>query len=224
LKEVVNPEASQGAEDAESRDDARKNAPLTVLTLDRAVSLQDYEDFTRTFAGVAKAQAVWVWDGRKRVVFITVAGPDGADLDEQGAVITQLKDALRTYGDPYVAFAIKNFRKVLFQAHGKIAIDTDHVLATVMAAVSAALRNAYAFEVRQFGQPVALSEVIAVIQSVTGVIAVDIDNFYRNDDTDPPSQARLIAKQPAMGADGLVESAELLLLDESSLNQLTGVQ
>ena len=224
LKEVVNPEASQAAEDAESRDDARKNAPLTVLTLDRAVSLQDYEDFSRTFAGVAKAQAVWVWDGRKRVVFITVAGPDGADLDEQGAVITQLKDALRTYGDPYVAFAIKNFRKVLFQAHGKVTIDADHVLATVMAVVNDALRSAYAFEVRQFGQAVALSEVIAVIQSVAGVIAVDIDNFYRNDDTDPPSQARLIAKQPAMGADGLVESAELLLLDEGSLNQLSGVQ
>ena len=57
-----------------SRDDARRNAPLTVLTLDRAVSLQDYEDFSRTFAGIAKAQAVWVWNGRKRAVFITVAG------------------------------------------------------------------------------------------------------------------------------------------------------
>ena len=224
LKEVVNPEASQGAENAESRDDARKNAPLTVLTLERAVSLQDYEDFTRTFAGVAKAQAVWVWDGRKRVVFITVAGPGGADLDEQGPVVTQLKDALKIYGDPYVAFAIKNFRKVPFQAHGKVTIDADHVLVAVMAAVNDALRRAYAFEARQFGQPVALSEVIAVIQSVAGVIAVDIDNFYRNDKTDPPSQARLIAKQPAMGADGLVESAELLLLDENSLNQLSGEQ
>ena len=55
LKEVVNPEDAEGAEDPESRDDARKNAPTTVLTLDRAVSLQDYEDFARTFAGVAKA-------------------------------------------------------------------------------------------------------------------------------------------------------------------------
>jgi hypothetical protein len=224
LKEVVNPEASHGAEDAEWRDDARKNAPLTVLTLDRAVSLQDYEDFSRTFAGVAKAQAVWVWDGRKRVVFITVAGPDGADLDEQGTVVTQLKDALKTYGDPYVAFVIKNFRKVLFQAHGTVSIDADHVPATVMAAVHDALRCAYAFEVRQFGQPVALSEVIAVIQSVAGILAVDIDNFYRNDETEPSSQARLIAKQPAMGGDGLVQSAELLLLDGSSLNQLGGVQ
>ena len=83
------PGSRRGRRGPESRDDARKNAPLTVLTLDRAVSLQDYEDFARTFAGVAKAQAVWVWDGRKRSVFLTVAGPDGADLDEDGAVDRQ---------------------------------------------------------------------------------------------------------------------------------------
>ena len=45
---------------------ARRNAPLTTLTLDRLVSLQDYEDFTRAFAGIAKAQAAWLWDGGQR--------------------------------------------------------------------------------------------------------------------------------------------------------------
>ena len=33
----------------------------------------------RTFSGVAKAQAVWVWDGRKRSIFLTVAGPAGGN-------------------------------------------------------------------------------------------------------------------------------------------------
>src|SRR5262249_54795912 len=70
LSGVVNPEAAQGAADPETRDEARTNAPLTVLTLERAVSLQDYEDFARTFAGIAKAQAVFVWDGRTRRVFL----------------------------------------------------------------------------------------------------------------------------------------------------------
>ena len=99
LKGVVNPEAAQGAEDPESRDDARTNAPLTVLTLERAVSLQDYEDFARTFSGVAKAQAVWVWDGRKRSIFLTVAGPGGEVLAEDGSVITKLQDALPHLAD-----------------------------------------------------------------------------------------------------------------------------
>ena len=91
LKGVVNPEAAQGAEDPESRDEARTNAPLAVLTLERAVSLQDYEDFARTFSGIAKAQAVWVWDGRKRSIFLTVAGPAGEALAEDGSVITKLE-------------------------------------------------------------------------------------------------------------------------------------
>ena len=224
LKEVVNPAAAAGAEDAESRDAARENAPLTVLTLDRAVSLQDYEDFSRTFAGIAKAQVVWVWDGRKRTVFITVAGPDGAEISESGAVAAQLKAALREYGDPFVGFTIKSYRKVLFQAHGTVTVASDHVIDTVMVAVQEALLERYSFDNRAFGQPVALSEAIAIMQSIPGVVAVDVDKFYRNDKPTPDWLARLDADRPAMGADGVVAAAELLLIDESSLNQLGATQ
>jgi hypothetical protein len=122
LKGVVNPEAAQGAEDPESRDDARKNAPLTVLTLDRAVSLQDYEDFARTFPGIAKAQAVWVWDGRKRSIFLTVAGPNGEVIDGGGFRHHELKESLRTYGDPYVAFTVKSYRQAWFESPGTVTI------------------------------------------------------------------------------------------------------
>jgi hypothetical protein len=220
LKEVVNPEAAEGAENPESRDDARKNAPTTVLTLDRAVSLQDYEDFARTFAGIAKAQAVWVWDGRKRSIFLTVAGADGEVLEEDGAVIAKLKESLREYGDPFVAFTIKSYRQALFQIHGTMTIHADHVIDTVMAAVTADLSQRYSFDARTFGQPVALSETIAAIQAIPGVVAVDADKFYRNDEPTPDWRARLDADRPAMGADGIVAAAELLLLDTASLSQL----
>ena len=74
LKEVINPQDAEGAEDPESRDDARKNAPTTVLTLDRAVSLQDYEDFTPHLCrcrqsagslGLGRSQAQRFLDGRR---------------------------------------------------------------------------------------------------------------------------------------------------------------
>jgi predicted phage baseplate assembly protein len=224
LKEVINPEEAEGAEDPESRDDARKNAPTTVLTLDRAVSLQDYEDFARTFAGIAKAQAVWLWDGRKRSVFLTVAGVDGAVLQENGAVITKLKEALREFGDPFVPFTIKGYRKALFQIHGTVTIDPDYVVDTVMAEIVTDLSLRYSFEAREFGQPVALSEAIAAIQSIAGVVAVDVDEFCRNDAPVPAPQSRLIADRPAKGADGIVAPAELLLLDETALSQLKGMQ
>lgn len=224
LKGVVNPEAAQGAEDPESRDDARMNAPLTVLTLDRAVSLQDYEDFARTFSGVAKAQAVWVWDGRKRSIFLTVAGPDGELLDEDGSVITKLKESLRTYGDPFVAFTVKPYREAWFGIEGTVTVDSDHVSEVVMDSISVDLQERYAFAARAFGQPVALSEVIAAIQAVPGVVAVDLDRFARTDQSLPAIQPRLIADRPAMGADGVVPAAELLLLDPASLSQLKAIQ
>ena len=69
------------AADPESRDDARHNAPLTVLALDRIVSLQDYEDFAGAFSGIGKALATWTWDGERRAVFVTVAGPGPAGSD-----------------------------------------------------------------------------------------------------------------------------------------------
>src|SRR5690606_21274884 len=73
VKGVSNPLAPTGAGDPEKIEDARQNAPLTVLTLDRIVSLQDYEDFTLNFAGIGKARADLMWDGEQRVVYITIA-------------------------------------------------------------------------------------------------------------------------------------------------------
>ena len=59
VKGAINPMDAEGAADREALDDARQNVPLTVLTLDRAVSLKDYEDFSRGFSGIAKALATW---------------------------------------------------------------------------------------------------------------------------------------------------------------------
>src|SRR5439155_978680 len=78
VKAVSNPVAAAGGDDPETIDDLRANLPLSVRTLGRVVSLRDYEDFARAFAGVAKAQATWTWDGNRRGILITVAGPDRA--------------------------------------------------------------------------------------------------------------------------------------------------
>jgi hypothetical protein len=45
----------------------------------------------------------------------------------------------------------------------------------VRAAVQAAMLGHFAFDVRQFGQPVRLSEVFVAAQAAPGVIGVDVD-------------------------------------------------
>jgi len=212
IKSVTNPEDASGAQDRELLDDARTNTPLTVLTLDRTVSLQDYEDFSRAFAGVAKALATWTWDGRTKRVFLTVAGPNGAEIKEESDTYINLLAALQQAGDPFVSLQVKSYRPAYFRFAGKIKINPDYETDAVLAVAEDALRAQFSFGVRAFGQPVFLSEVIAAIQVVPGVVALDVNKLYRAGAV-ATLETRLLAALPEMLADGSVVAAEVLMLD-----------
>lgn len=218
VKGVTNPTASSGAQDPEALDDARTNAPLRVLTLERVVSLRDYQDFARAFGGVAKALSNWTWDGRSRGVLVTVAGPAGAAILPDGATYQHLLDALRAAGDPFVALSVQSYRPAFFRFAGKVKVDPAYEKEIVLAQVEQALRDGFAFERRKFAQPVMLNEVIAVIQAVKGVIAVDVDKLYRSGQA-ATLQQRLLAEAPVTQSGALL-AAELLTLDPMPLDQL----
>lgn len=217
VKEVANPEPSTGGDDPESLDQARGNAPLTVLTFDRLVSLRDYEDFARAFSGVSKALATWTWNVHSRGILVTVAGPEGAAIVAGSETHNNLLHALVTYGNPLVPVAVKSFRPVQFRLSGTVRISADRIVEKVGAAVQEILCRQFGFSARGFGQPVAISEVMAVIQHVPGVVSVDIDTLHRADQ--PARWKGLIsAERPADGAAAdAVLPAELLLLDTDSL-------
>ncbi len=54
--------------------------------------------------------------------------------------------------------------------------DSDYIFEKVLTAVREALQKAFAFEQREFGQAVTTSEVLAIMQGVKGVIAVDLNS------------------------------------------------
>ncbi|MBI2207276.1 MAG: putative baseplate assembly protein [Candidatus Rokubacteria bacterium] len=219
VRDVTNPLDATGGDDAESTARARESTPITVLTLDRVVSLRDYEDFARGYAGIAKALATWIWHGGQRSVLVTVAGPDGAAVPASSDLYRNLLAALQGAGDPYVAVRVVSYRPAGFRVAGTIRRHPDHLAATVAAAVRAAVATRFAFEARAFGQPVTLDEVFAVIQAAPGVVMVDVDAFHR---TDPATiEARLLASAPSVDADGTINAAELLTVDRSSLSALT---
>jgi len=182
LKAAVNPLAALDGDDPEGLESARLNAPMKVLTLDRLVSLKDYEDFARSFAGVAKALATWTCTGRRRVIAVTVAGPDGTQIQPDGPtqdLYHNLSDALERFGDPFVPVALVTCRPALFRITGKVKRDPDYLWERVEAGLKEALRAGFSFGPRDLGQPVALSEVVAALQAVLGVVGVDIDVFDR---------------------------------------------
>jgi len=219
IKSVLNPEDATGAQDRESLDNARTNAPLTVLTLDRTVSLLDYEDFSRAFAGIAKALATWTWDGQTKRVFITVAGPDGAEIKPNSDTYVNLLAALQQSGDPFVSLRVKSYRPASFRFAGKVKVNPDYQTDAVLAAVEKVLRDQFSFDVRAFGQPVFLSEVIAAVQLVPGVVAVDVNKLYRTGAA-ATLRTRLLAALPETLANGSLVSAELLTLDSAPLDEL----
>ena len=228
VRSVANPLAASGGADPEALDSIRRNAPLTMMTLDRIVSLEDYEDFTHAFAGIAKAMAVpWIWSGHARGVFITIAGPDGADIDRDSDSFTNLLAAIQNAGAPNVPLEVQSYRRAFFELAATIIVKPEFQIDGVVAAVEQALRASFSFDARAFGQPVMLSEVMAAMQAVPGVLAVDLNRLRRIDNVFGRKELLLFsdalsAAAPSMEDDGTLLAAELLTLDPRPV-QLTGV-
>ena len=178
VKSVTNPQPSTGGDDPQARDAARQNAPLTVLTLDRIVSLQDFEDFARAFAGIGKAQATWVWSGSQRVVFLTVAGAEGGELIETQPPLSNLLPSIDTAREPPQPVQVGVFTPLHFRISAKVLLDDGYLVGKVYAAVASAMLGEFSFDQRAFGQAVTASEVLAVMQAIEGVKAVDLDTLH----------------------------------------------
>ena len=234
IRGVTNPVPASGADEPESRDSASTNAPLTVLTLDRIVSLRDYENFVSTFAGIGKAQAVMLWKGETRLVHITIAavaptvasGVDGARsalatnvVDRTSPLYTNLIEAIQEASDPAQRFRIDSYQPLFFNVKAKVMVDSAYMPAAVLDAVEGALKETFSFERRDFGQPVTPAEIITTIQGVPGVVATDLDHLYRyRDDQPPPDPDEQIppevleARQVRLKGTG-IEPTQLLLVN-----------
>jgi hypothetical protein len=171
---VTNPAAATGGQDPQSIDDIRANAPLSVLTLGRAVSITDYQNFAANFAGIAKANAIWIPGGDYRGVFLTVAGAGGAALPPGNLTLSNLVTALQSYSNPNVVIYANSFLETTFSLDADLCYDPSYDATAVQAAVFALLQQTFSFASRSFGEGVSPDEVAALIQGVPGVIAVNV--------------------------------------------------
>jgi hypothetical protein len=146
-----------------------------VTALDRLVSVSDYADFARTFAGIGKSVAARVTDGKREWVHITIAGADDIPIDETSDLFRNLLQSLRDYGDPHQPVALQVRELMLLVISANVRILPDFQWEPVVAAVRSKLLEAFGFDRRELGQDILLSEMIATIQSVRGVAYVDVD-------------------------------------------------
>ena len=172
---VLNPVPATGGADREGRDQARRNAPLGVTSLDRIVSVQDYADLARTFAGIGKASATRLTDGRRSLVHLTIAGENDIPIDVTSPLYLNLRAALAEFGDPYQPFQIQTRRLLLLVIQAKVRLDADRRWEERVPVIRETVLDRFAFDRRDLGQDVTRGEVIAAIQDVPGVSYVDLD-------------------------------------------------
>lgn len=208
--------APSGAADPQSLEDARQNAPFTVLTLDRIVSLQDFEDYARAFAGIGKAQATWVWNGEQRIVHLTVAAAASADgldyrVDPTSPLYKKLSESIDLARDSTQAIRIDTYLPLFFNLEVSLVFDPAYLPEKVTAAVRGKLQERYAFPQRSFGLGVHASDILATAQSVEGVTAVYLDYLHLRGQ-DKTRQDSLPARRAEL-AGSAIRQAELLLID-----------
>ena len=175
---VINPLPATGGQDAQTVAGIRSNAPASVLTLGRAVSITDYQNLAASFAGIAKAYALWIPNGINRGVFLTVASAGGAALPPGNQTLANLVTALTNYGNPNVSIQAFSFLETTFGLVAGITYDPAYDATTIEAAVLLQLQQTYSFANRSFGQGVSSDEIAALIQGVTGVIAVNVTDLW----------------------------------------------
>ena len=222
IRAVNNPVAAGGAANPEDLDHARQNAPLKVLTLDRIVSLDDYENFAQAFAGIGKAQAASLWTGDQQVVHLTVAGADGAAVDTESALYSALLGAIYQAHDSTQQVLVANYQRLFFDVNAAVLVDAPrYIEGDVFDAVTTALQDAFSFAARSFAQPVTAAEVTSIIQSVPGVIASELIAFFPV--TRPIGFGRSVAvpailsASPARLSGAAILPAQLLLINPAGI-------
>lgn len=221
LRAVTNPLPATGAEPPATGVAAKPEIPRSVLTLDRVVSLTDYETFARAFAGIGKARAAFLRRGERQRVHLTLALADGSPVPDDAVILDNLRAALDAVRDTTTPVEMAGQGRIWFRVAAKLTVAGDFLFANVAAAATAAMTQAFSFDQRSFGQDVSAAEVVALLQGVPGVDAVDLDGLKKVDPSDqniPDQVTALLMADEARWKDDtgdVIVPAQLLLLDPS---------
>lgn len=170
LKSTVNPMPASGGADRELPEESKRSAPISVRTMDRAVSINDHRELALSYAGISKARASWVRiQGRNtiRLVVATVGGkPLSAPLKSS---LAGYLDARRAPGNPIV---IEDYQPFPVRLELDVTVLPDFTLAETRSRVADALgakEGFFQFERRGLGDDLYLSDVYATVEAVRGV-------------------------------------------------------
>ena len=170
LASIQNPVAAGGGADPEPSSQMRKYAPLSVLTLGRAISGDDYEAIAISTPGVTRASAVWNFDPVQQRTAVTVYVGD----DQAAQSAAQL--ALSGDADPNRPVTVLLATPIALAITLNLVVDPKYDLnATAALAVTALtdpVTGLFATSLG-IGQAVYRSQIYAACLSVPGAVSVN---------------------------------------------------
>lgn len=174
VEDVLQPADATGGGDTESTESLREQAPASVLTLDRAVSVADYGHLAQRHSSIWQARSFTLPDipgatDRVEVVLVPVEGGELGDLQ------TTIQSYLVKHSRPGVQIIVSQYQAILLDLDITIRVDTSAYDGDqVKLEVETALIDAFSLERAKLGTPLYRSKVYQVIESVEGVANVDV--------------------------------------------------
>jgi hypothetical protein len=207
VRSVINPRPASGGADSESRDAARRNAAAGLTALGRLVGVQDYADFAHSFAGVGKADAILVHRNGAPTLLVTIAAQDETPIQADADLLLSLADALQRWGDPSQAVIVLPARNLRVLLSARVGLVAGYHWEWVQPRLRDMLLDRFGYPVRQLGQNLWESELLAAMHAVEGVATVALDALSRLGD--PVTTAALAAARSLSVADIQVRTARL---------------
>mgnify|MGYP001089559810 FL=1 len=216
IRAVINRSPARGAAPAETLADARISAPQSVRVLGRIVSLTDYEDFARGFAGIGKARVAALRLGRRQVVHLSVAPRLEGVFDPADSTLRSLAEAIERRRDPSQRLFVAPHRQRYFQIAAKLAYDRRYRAEDVRAAVEAELLRRFGYDERALASAISAAEITAAMQRVPGVIYSDLDQLshFGTSEAAPATLTSVMSAGAARVVDAeapTIDPAELLV-------------
>ncbi len=102
-----------------------------------------------------------------------------SQVDTSSNLYQQLVAAIDNNRDPMQLVEVDSYELQLFNAEAKLKFNSRYQEELLIKNVTASLKAKFNFNNRSFGQDVTAAEVIATIQQIEGVVAVDLDALYK---------------------------------------------
>jgi hypothetical protein len=163
-----------GGADAESTDSIRTNATKAIRTLNRAVSLNDYQTLALKTSGIAKANAIA--SGYSSVA-IYVASNNGAPLTS--ALKTAVASSFTNKTPPGAVIAVSDFTAAYPYLNITVQVLPQYSQTNVINSVRDALQTLFYFDNVTFADLITEGDIYSACKSVEGVAYVTINDYEK---------------------------------------------